>query len=184
MPFLADFGRSKQLVLNHVLDTTAKQLISRWRRVATAKHKFRTHSPEVKSTSSRRHRVKKRQCLSSLLLARGGGRSPKNFPDIPKKFSGHITKFPLTPRTFRENTKIFSGHVKIFPKFLSFARILHCFLPNRKNFGGARAPCAPPARDPPAHTPMVLPIVILLLLLLGKTYTARNYVMHMFQRVL
>ena len=54
-------------LFNHVLDTTAKQLISRWRRVATAKHKFRTHSREVKSTSGRRRRVKKHQCLSSLI---------------------------------------------------------------------------------------------------------------------
>ena len=57
--------------------------------------------------------------------AEGGGHQ-KNFPDIPKKISGHITKFPLTSRNFRENTNIFSGHIKIFPKFLSFARILHC----------------------------------------------------------
>jgi hypothetical protein len=81
----------------------------------------------------------------------GWGEVTKNFfRTYQKKFSGHIRKFPLTSRNFRKNTKKFSGHIKIFPKFLCFARILHCFLPDRKIFGGARAPPCPPA-----HTPMI-----------------------------
>jgi hypothetical protein len=50
----------------------------------------------------------------------GGGRSPKFFSGhTKKKFSGHITQFPLTSRNFRENTKIFSGHQN-FPEIFKF----------------------------------------------------------------
>ena len=101
------------------------------------------------------NRQTKHSYFSPKLLARGGGggwgRSPKIFPDIPKKFSGHITKFPLPSRHFRESARNFSGRIKIFPKFLSFGRILHCFLPDGKNFWGH----VPPPVPPPAHTPMM-----------------------------
>ena len=49
------------------------------------------------------------------LMAGGGGGHQKNFPDIPKKFSGHIMKFPLTSRNFREKTKNFSGQKYFTP---------------------------------------------------------------------
>jgi hypothetical protein len=77
-----------------------------------------------------------KQYFPQKLLASGGEVTEIFFRTYEKKLSEHITKCPLTSRNFRENTKNFSGHIKIFPKFLSFARILHCFLPDRKNCGG------------------------------------------------
>jgi hypothetical protein len=80
------------------------------------------------------------------------GRSPKNFSGHTKKNFPHISKFPLTSRNFPK--KIFQN-IKIFPKFLSFARILHFFWPDRKNFG------CPPV-TPPGPYAYVLPSPTLL----------------------
>jgi hypothetical protein len=58
-------------------------------------------------------------------------------------FSGHTkTNFADISNTFPKDRKFLSGHIKIFPKFLCFARISHCFLPDRKNWGGGT--CSPP----------------------------------------
>ena len=62
--------------------------------------------------------------------------------EVTYKFSGHTQKnfphisqnLPLQHVIFAKIQKFFPGHIKIFPNFLSFARILHCFLPDRKNY--------------------------------------------------
>jgi hypothetical protein len=91
------------------------------------------------------------QANLTLIFFRGGGEVTKIFfPDIPQKIfrtyihTNILQNFPdianKNSRNFRKDTNIFLRQIKIFQKSLCFARISQWFLPDRNNFGGARAP--------------------------------------------
>ena len=61
------------------------------------------------------------------MLATGEKSSQKNFPDIPKKFSGHITFFPENDKKFPDVLKNFPEISYFFPKITKFFRTYQNF---------------------------------------------------------
>jgi hypothetical protein len=90
------------------------------------------------------------------IVGEGGGGHQKFFSGhTPKHFSGHTYKHSTKfSRHSKKNSHNFRKDTKIFLRHQNFSEIfMFCpnfAVPDRKHFGGTRAP----PHAPPAHTPM------------------------------